>query len=78
MTGAREGLRGVARIERSRVVAGGIGMVGRRQVTPRWADDTVRRHVNGGDVPPPELNQEAGRVVGAVQVNKYVTISNRS
>ena len=52
MTGAREGLRGVARIERSRVVAGGIGMVGRRQVTPRWADDTVRRHVIGGGVPP--------------------------
>ena len=47
MTGAREVRRGGARTERSRVVAGGIGMMGRRQVTPRWADDPLQRHVGG-------------------------------
>ena len=57
-------------------------MMGRRQVTPRWADDLVRRHVSGGGVgagggcPPLEGNQEAGREGGAGQVNKYVKISD--
>ena len=48
--GAREGRKGGAWIARSRVVAGGIGMMGRRQVTHRWADDPVQRHVDGGGV----------------------------
>ena len=44
----------------SRVVAGGIGMLGWRQVTPRWTDDPVQRNVGGGGVgevggfPPPQ------------------------
>ena len=34
-----------------RVVAGGIGMLGRRQATPRWADgDPVQRNFSGGSV----------------------------
>ena len=52
-------------------MAGVIGMLGLIQVTPRWADDTVQRHVGGGGVgsggvcpPPLEVNQEAGREVG--------------
>ena len=65
-------------------MARGIVMMGQIQVTPRWADDPVRRYVGGGSVgagggsPPPEENKEAGREVGAGQVNKYVTISDRS
>ena len=31
-----------------------------------------------GAAPPLEVNQEAGRVVGAGQVNKYITISDRA
>ena len=50
MTGAREGRRGGARAAMSRVVAGGIGMLGWRQVTPRWTDDPVQRNVGGGGV----------------------------
>ena len=50
MKGVRKGRRGGARKVRSRVVEGGIGMLGRRQVTPRWADDPVWRHFNGGGV----------------------------
>ena len=50
VTGAREVWKGGARTERSRVVAGGIGMLGRRQVTPMWADVPVQRHVGGGGV----------------------------
>ena len=50
MTEAREVQRGGSRTAMSRVVAGGIGMMGRRQVTPRWEDDPVRKHVSGGGV----------------------------
>ena len=50
MTGGREGWRGRSRTARSRVVSGGIGMMGRRQVMPKWADDPVRRHIGGGGV----------------------------
>ena len=69
---------------RSRVVAGGIGSLGWRQVTIRWTDNTVRSHVGGVGVragvgcPPPEGNQEAGIVGGACQVNKYVKIGDIS
>ena len=65
-------------------MAGGISMLGRRQVAPMRVDDPVRRHIGGGDVrtgggcPPPEGNQEAGRVEDAGQVNKYVKISDRA
>ena len=41
---------GGERTERSMVMAGGIGMMGRRQVTPRWVDDSVKRHFSGGGV----------------------------
>ena len=64
-------------------MTGGIGVMGRRQATPRWADDTVWRNVGGGVVgagggfPHPEVNQEAEIVGGAGQVNKYVTIRDR-
>ena len=84
MTGAREVSRGGARKERSRVVAGRIGMLGRRQVAPRRADDPLWIHVVGGGVgagggcPPLEGNKEAGILIGAGQLNKYVTISDIS
>ena len=48
--GAREGRRGGSGIARSRVVTGGIVIMGWRQGTPRWADDPVRRLVGGGGV----------------------------
>ena len=59
-------------------MAGGIDMLGWRQVMPKWEDDPVRRHIGiggvgaGGGFPPPtpEGNQEAGRDGGAGQVNK--------
>ena len=63
MTGAREGWTGVSWKASIRVVTECIGMMGRRQVTPSWADDHVRKHVGGGGVeagggcPPPEENQ---------------------
>ena len=50
MTGAREGRRGGAWTARSRVVTGGIGMLGRIQVMPRWADDPVQRDIGVGGV----------------------------
>ena len=84
MTGAREGRRGRAWTSRNRVNAGGIGMLGQRQVKPRWADYPVQIHVggegfrSGGGCPPPEGNQESGIEVGAGRVNKYVTISDRA
>ena len=59
MTGAREGRRGGAQIVRSMIEAGDIGILVRRHVTPRWADDTERGHFGGGGVgagggcPPP-------------------------
>ena len=84
MIGARDGLREGARTERIRVVVGGICILGRRQVTPRWEDNPVRRHVGGGGVgarggcPPLEGKQESGRVGEEGQVKKYETISNRA
>ena len=50
MTGAREGRRRGSQIARSRGVEGGMGMLGRRHVIPRWVDDPVRRHAGGGGV----------------------------
>ena len=50
MTGAREGLRRVERTARSRVVVGGIGILGRIKVTPMWADDPLQIHIGGGGV----------------------------
>ena len=44
MAGAREVRRGGAQTAKGRDEEGKIGMLGRRQVTPRWADDPVRRH----------------------------------
>ena len=42
----QEGLEGGgARTARSMVVAGGRGMLGWSQVTPRWVDDPMQRHV---------------------------------
>ena len=58
-TGAREGRRRGARTVRSRVVAGGIGIMGRIQMMPRWTDDPVHRQVGsrgvgeGEGCPPP-------------------------
>ena len=66
MTGARDGNRGGAQTGSSRVVAGGIGMMGRRQVTPRWADDTVPRHVGGGVVGSGGVCPPPGRILGGV------------
>ena len=31
-------------------MAGGISILGRRQIMPRWADDPVRRHIGGAGV----------------------------
>ena len=36
------------RTEKDRGEARCIGILGRSQVTPRWADDPVLRHVSGG------------------------------
>ena len=41
---AREGQRGGARTVKGRGEARNIGMLGRIQVTTRWADDPVKRH----------------------------------
>ena len=83
MAGARERRRGEAQTAKNRGEAGWIGILGRRQVTPIWADDNVWRHINvggvreGGGCPPhPEGYKEAGREGGAGQVKKYVTISD--
>ena len=48
MAGEREGQRGEARTAKDRGEAGNMGMLGRRQVTPRWEDDPV--YVGGGGV----------------------------
>ena len=48
MERAREVRRGGARTEKGRGESGNIGMLGRRQVTPRWEDDTVWRHNGSG------------------------------
>ena len=50
MTGAREGWRVGARTAMSRLVVGGISTMRNIQVTPRWADNPVQRHVGGGVV----------------------------
>ena len=50
MTGAREGQRGGSWTVRSRVIAGDIGIMGRRKVTPMWEDDSVQRQASGGGV----------------------------
>ena len=68
MAVAREGSRGEARAMKDRGQAGCIVMMGRRQVTPRWLDDPVRRHYGRwwwrcqGDrgLPPMEGHQKAG------------------
>ena len=48
--GTTRGRRGGARKARSKVVAGGISMLGRRLVTTRWEDYPRRRHVDDGGV----------------------------
>ena len=45
-----EGRRREAHTSNNRDEAGYIGILGRRQVMPRWADDTVWRHVGVGGV----------------------------
>ena len=44
MAGAREGRRGGAWTAKDRGEAWNIGMLGQRQVMPRWADDPVQIH----------------------------------
>ena len=43
--GSEGGSEGVARTEKDRGNAGCISMLGRKQVTPKWADDPVQIHV---------------------------------
>ena len=75
MADPRNKKRGVAQTANDRGEAGKISVLGWRQVTPRWADDPVRRH-NGylwrgclgrRGVTPPEGHQSAGRKGRAVQ-----------
>ena len=47
---AREGWRGEARTAKNRGEVGYIGILGRRQVMPRWADDPVQRDIGVGGV----------------------------
>ena len=47
MTGVRDIWKGRARTRRSRVVDGGIVVMGRRQVTPRWVDENGDTSVVG-------------------------------
>ena len=70
--GSREGRRGGAQTSKDRGEAGNIGMLGRIQVTLRWADDPAWRH-NGRrwrgcwgrrGLPPPEGHQTEGREGG--------------
>ena len=71
----REVRRERARTAKGKGEAGNIGMLGRRQVTPRWADDTVRiqsgRRQRGcwgrRGLPPSEGHRTAGIKGGAVQ-----------
>ena len=70
-----EGQRGRTWTAKGKGEAGNIGILGRRQVTPRWENDHVRRqdgHRWGGCrgriwLPPPEGHPMAGGEVGAVQ-----------
>ena len=48
--GEKEGQKGEARKAKDRGEMGCIGMLRGRQVTPRWADDTVHRHAGEGGV----------------------------
>ena len=48
--GSEGGLEGGYQTVRIRVVVGGIGMMGRRQATPKWEEDPVQRYVGGGGV----------------------------
>ena len=63
--------------------SGNIGMLGQRQVTPKWADDPVRRHGGrrwrgcwgrGGFPPQKDVRRHEGRA--GRDKCKYVTISN--
>ena len=73
MKGAREGQREGAWTAKDRGEAGCIGILGRRHVTPRWADDPVQRHYrrwwsgcrSRRGLPPLEGHQEEGREGGA-------------
>ena len=85
MARAREGQRGGAWIPKGRVEAGNISMQVRIQVTPRWADDPVRRQ-NGRQwrgcrgrrgLSPHGGHRVAVERAGRVN-NKYVTISDGS
>ena len=76
MERAREGRRGKAQKEKGRNEDGRIVILGRRKVTPRWADDPVWRKDGcwwrgfwgrRGMPPPPEGHQMELRVSGAVQ-----------
>ena len=73
VAGARGGCKGGSRTAKDRGEAGGIGILGRRHVTPRWADDPVQRHDgrwwsgcrSRRGLPPLEGHQEEGREGGA-------------
>ena len=79
--GAREGQRGEALTVKNRYEEGCIGILVQRQVTPRWADDPVRRHIGGGGAgagggcaPRKDIGYwTMRRVCGRVKT-KYVTI----
>ena len=72
MEGEREGRTGGARTSKDRGEAGNIGMLGQREVMPRWADDPNGRWWRGfrgrRDLNPPERHQAAGREGRAGQV----------
>ena len=81
----RESWRGVSRTAKVRVKDGSIGMLGRRQVTPRWSDDPMWKHdgrwwrgcQGKRGLPPSEVHRTAGREVRGFN-NKYITISDGS
>ena len=49
-SGRKEGFGGEARTEKDSFKAGDISMLVQRQVTPKWADNLLRRHVGVGGV----------------------------
>ena len=81
----REGWRGVALAAKGGGEAGIIGILGRVQVTPRWADDPMMRHNERWwrrcwgkrGMTHMKGHRKEGRVVGEGQ-EKYVTISDRA